>query len=385
MIDAPTGITNTTPTFLIGGDANVSQPSKAAVGAAGRSILASTDAAGVLSAADLQQFTVEGLPAAVALGPNDLIAVSQGGNTRAAKARSMLPTSEVVVGTGLITVNGGTGFDYIVTGAGTLFTTEVKAGDLFTVSGNQSTVIRVISDTVLWLSTWLSNAAGIPFNIERSCASSFTTALRFVSLGGGGSLLTVCDDRSNPVIETLSCHATQSRSNIRATCAYPSSTTGGSATSPIQQAFGANTIGLRYSTWVCWANGAHGWGPGTASRDVFLGRSATAKELEVGADVVPALGSTDGGTGITFIKGIQKRRSTGANAMVGEAVLVGGTVTVSTSAITANSSVFLTRQAGGGTLGHLSVSAKNVGTSFVITSNSATDTSTVAWEIIERA
>lgn len=83
----------------------------------------------------------------------------------------------------------------------------------------------------------------------------------------------------------------------------------------------------------------------------------------------------------TIGKGLQVK--TGTNAKIGTAVLVAGTVTVANTSVTANSRIFLTSNVDGGTPGWLRVSAKTVSTSFVITSSSATDTSTVAWVIIE--
>jgi hypothetical protein len=83
----------------------------------------------------------------------------------------------------------------------------------------------------------------------------------------------------------------------------------------------------------------------------------------------------------TIGKGLQVK--TGSNAKIGTATLVGGTVTVANTSVTANSRIFLTSNTDGGTPGWLRVSAKTVGTSFVITSSSATDTSTVAWQIVE--
>lgn len=86
----------------------------------------------------------------------------------------------------------------------------------------------------------------------------------------------------------------------------------------------------------------------------------------------------------TVGKGIQvKEGVTPTIAKQGTAVLAGGTATVSNSGITAVSRIFLTVDTVGGTPGWLRVSAKNVGTSFVITSSSGTDTSTVAWFISE--
>jgi hypothetical protein len=74
---------------------------------------------------------------------------------------------------------------------------------------------------------------------------------------------------------------------------------------------------------------------------------------------------------------------TGTGARMGTAVLVGGTVTVNTTAIAAGSVVILTTQAPGGTVGTPYVSARTAGTSFVITSTSSSDTSTVGWRILD--
>lgn len=73
----------------------------------------------------------------------------------------------------------------------------------------------------------------------------------------------------------------------------------------------------------------------------------------------------------------------GANAKQGVATLVAGTVTVATTAVTANSRILLTVQTVAGTQGTVTVTARTAGTSFTITSTNVADTSTVAWEIIE--
>lgn len=77
----------------------------------------------------------------------------------------------------------------------------------------------------------------------------------------------------------------------------------------------------------------------------------------------------------------------GSNAKMGTATLSGGTVVVSTTAVTANSRIFLTAQSLGTiTVGQgLAVTARTAGTSFTITSQSAVDTSVVAWILIEPA
>lgn len=67
----------------------------------------------------------------------------------------------------------------------------------------------------------------------------------------------------------------------------------------------------------------------------------------------------------------------------GVATLVAGTVTVTDANITANSRIQLTGNSDGGTTGFHRVSARTASTSFTITSSSGSDTSTVAWLMIE--
>lgn len=73
----------------------------------------------------------------------------------------------------------------------------------------------------------------------------------------------------------------------------------------------------------------------------------------------------------------------GSNKRMGQSTLVGGTVTVSNTSVTASTRIFVTRHTAGGTLGHLSVGTVTASTSFVINSSSATDTSVVNWLLIE--
>jgi pectin methylesterase-like acyl-CoA thioesterase len=75
----------------------------------------------------------------------------------------------------------------------------------------------------------------------------------------------------------------------------------------------------------------------------------------------------------------------GTNARMGVATLVAGTVVVNTTAVTANSRILLTTQSIGGTAGFLVVLARTPGANFTISSSSGTDTSIVAWMIIEPA
>jgi hypothetical protein len=77
----------------------------------------------------------------------------------------------------------------------------------------------------------------------------------------------------------------------------------------------------------------------------------------------------------------------GTDATMGVATLVAGTVTVATSKVTASSRIFLTVQSLGTIAlpAALAVTARNAGTDFTITSADVTDTSVVAWVIVEPA
>lgn len=121
----------------------------------------------------------------------------------------------------------------------------------------------------------------------------------------------------------------------------------------------------------------------TTSNTVVLGRTTD-------VTVIGATGNSAGGcklqvTGHVAVltAGNGLRVAEGSNAKQGTATLVAGTVTVANTSVTANSRIFLTSQVDGGTPGFLRVSARTAGTSFTITSGSATDTSTVAYEIFE--
>ncbi|MFG3014312.1 hypothetical protein ACGFZB_28615 [Streptomyces cinerochromogenes] len=120
------------------------------------------------------------------------------------------------------------------------------------------------------------------------------------------------------------------------------------------------------------ASGRWDVGSGTAARDTQWYRQAA------------ATWGTDSDVAIRVAgKGLQVAE--GTNAKAGVATMSAGQVTVSTTAVTANSRIQLTIQTPGGTVGSVYVNARTPGTSFVIKSTSATDTSTVAWLIVEPA
>lgn len=75
--------------------------------------------------------------------------------------------------------------------------------------------------------------------------------------------------------------------------------------------------------------------------------------------------------------------TSGTNQRAGNAVLVGGTVTVVNATVTANTVVMLTRKTSGGTIGTAITYTVIAATSFTITSDSVLDTSTFSYMLIE--
>jgi hypothetical protein len=72
----------------------------------------------------------------------------------------------------------------------------------------------------------------------------------------------------------------------------------------------------------------------------------------------------------------------GSNARSGTSVMIGGTVTVSNTSVSANTRIHYSRTTTGGTVGHVSTTQVN-GTSFTLNSSSATETSTFNWFLVE--
>ena len=85
-------------------------------------------------------------------------------------------------------------------------------------------------------------------------------------------------------------------------------------------------------------------------------------------------------TGAEFADKLTVRSSGGGS---GKATLVAGTVTVNNTNVTADTIIILTPQNSSGTVGHARVTSVTAGTSFTITSTSATDTSTIGYLLIE--
>lgn len=73
----------------------------------------------------------------------------------------------------------------------------------------------------------------------------------------------------------------------------------------------------------------------------------------------------------------------GANQRAGNATLIGGSITVNNTSVTANTVVMLTRKSTGGTIGFAVTYTVSAGVSFTISSDNVLDTSTYSYLLIE--
>ena len=122
------------------------------------------------------------------------------------------------------------------------------------------------------------------------------------------------------------------------------------------------------------------FGSGTPDDVIISTANVASTRFTVSGDVKVLVGELFvevAGKGLT-VKG-------GANARIGTAILVGGTVTVANTNITAQSRILVTSQVDGGVVGFLRVNNIVAGVSFDIVSSNALDTSTVAYWIVEES
>ncbi|MFH9816132.1 glycosyl hydrolase family 28-related protein [Streptomyces sp. NPDC017230] len=218
-------------------------------------------------------------------------------------------------------------------------------------------------------------------------------------LGGGGYAGLACTAATVPVL-------------VGAVTCYPGVDDDGTQTNSPQYGFRATgctyvsvTSGFLHADVAGWSDGGTNAvlrrGPNIGERtgttaapvDVFAEAWAAAGNFTVGGYFATTSGQSDGqwniwsptakalnlgaaGGGVAIAEG--------ANARMGVATLVGGTVTVANTSVTAGTRVAAFRQAVGGTPGHLSATV-DPGVGFTLTSSSATDTSVVAWVLFEPA
>lgn len=130
---------------------------------------------------------------------------------------------------------------------------------------------------------------------------------------------------------------------------------------------------------VLWHSG-QGTGTGTGGSHLFQVSAPGATSAVVNALATRlTLDTTD----LTMATAVRLAVASGANQRAGNATLVAGTVTVANTTVTANSIVLYSRKTSGGTIGTAMTYTVSAATSFTLTSDSALDTSTFSYFIIE--
>ena len=227
------------------------------------------------------------------------------------------------------------------------------------------------------------NLSSIRLKLSAGNAANGADA-RFVFHNSGGD--TVLFQMTNGLVQLnigfqANTHSTiNSSSTMGALTIFQSvNTSGNPGTISIQDfaatsgSFATFVSGDTHSRYVLRTSGNQEYGSGAASLDTIVGRSAAG----IWAVLTGSLAVTTVGQGLQIKEG--------TNAKMGTAVLAAGTVTVANTAVTATSRIFVCTQVGAGTPGAVFVNTRTPGTSFVIKSTSATDTSTVAYLIVEPA
>ena len=122
-----------------------------------------------------------------------------------------------------------------------------------------------------------------------------------------------------------------------------------------------------------------GWGfyqTGSSAKNAFVGRSLFGTTTDNGSDAVQVVGDLNLTTAGNKIK-----IATGSNASVNSGTFSGGTATVSNTAVTASSKIWI-QYTSCSSCGTTYISAKVAGTSFTVTSSNGSDASTFDYWII---
>lgn len=228
---------------------------------------------------------------------------------------------------------------------------------------------------------WNSTGANNTF-VGSLCADANTTGARNTAIGKDALGANVSNNDCTVLGHQAGLLSTADNNTIIGSSAGDAVTTGANNTALGKDAMGANSTSAD-STALGYQAGL----TNTGANNVFVGSgadgsaAARANAIGIGKGVSVVADST----WVVGTIGIKQAIVEGANAAMGTATLVAGTVTVGNTLVTANSRIFLTSQdPNGGTQGAVFVSARTAGTDFTITSTvGAADTSIVAYEIKE--
>lgn len=279
-------------------------------------------------------------------------------------------------GTGTRTLNIGAG--------GTLATGAFAAAGANTALANLASV--AINTDLLPASTQGLGNASFPFlaAFTGTTAQYFKTSqsaglISLEALGSAGAIgLTVIPKSANFTVQWSGNSQDTVTINSGGTLSAGTSSQSGN---PRWQLLANNTQGLRLGSdfAIAWNSAVN---LSSGSLDTGFSRIA-AGLLGVGTGATGSFAGSLKLTGITQAAGGLFSISSGTNQRAGDATLVGGTVTVSNTTVTANTKIMLTRHTSGGTIGTATTYSVSAGTAFTITSDNILDTSVFTYVLIE--
>jgi predicted enzyme related to lactoylglutathione lyase len=261
-----------------------------------------------------------------------------------------------------ITVTGVASFADGTAGAPSITNTGDTDTGFYFPAANQVAAACAGAQVLLATSTGLNNTA---IGVTTPAAGAFTSLSSTTGLTVSAGTIAVTTPTLN---EGFSFY----NSNAAGGASIPmwlNSNSGGSITNVSIENAGAGRMVFR--TGAATLNGF-----GTERFEIAASGAATFNGALNATGLLTATGGVTVGTGKTITLDVA-----GADAVAGNATLVGGTVTVSTTAISAGSLVLLTRKTSGGTIGTAITYTINAGVSFTITSDNVLDTSTFTWVI----
>lgn len=252
-------------------------------------------------------------------------------------------------------------------------TVATGAGDVFNVAGGPTTwTLALVGQGII---AQYSAAAAIWYILSDASNGAITGNFSATGNGSFGGTLNVTGKTTFG--DQISINSSDSSGSIFINQSVNTSSNPGTISqqesASTSSAYAIFVSGDGHARFVLGADGTMRWGPGNASLDTQLQRSAAG-----------ILSVTTGSFSVTTA-GQGLRVKEGSNAKQGTATLAAGTVTVANTSVTANSRIIVGMATPGGTVGAPFVSSVTAGTGFTIKSTSSTDTSTVAYEIFEPA
>lgn len=302
---------------------------------------------------------ITALPASAGLALADLLAVVDDPGGVPATQQATLTQLKTLLDTIYAPITGGA---YVLkagdTMTGLLTIAQATANTSNLILSGQSLTGANAQSLIDLAGTW--NTSGNPSAIRLTITNtaSGATAKLFELLVGATSMFSVAKDGQ--------INLAAGSGLISSSGTFMPLGAGGGAAYAASGTFFRDTVGIRWSQDAAWS--------GTADTGLF--RNA--------AGILEVNSGTAGGIGALRLNAAGRLIiASGANQRAGNLTLIGGTLTVANTTVTANSIILLTRKATGGTIGFAVTYTVIAATSFTVTSDNVLDTSTYSYLIIE--